>query len=149
VKRGAFAAIALALALLTACSDTSPTVEGTPPGALPHERILGVEAAIHGTATVTRVTAGIEAMDNFFTPTILRGAPGAKVLVILRNGGFTTHNFTLAGGPLVRDIDPGDIREANITFPNSGVLEFFCRFHRDSSGMVGAFRADATLPTPK
>jgi len=140
--------VALA-AILVACSGDSPAVEGTPPASLPHETILGAQVAIHGTSSVTHRTTGIEAMDNFFTPTILRGAPGVKVLVLLRNGGAVTHNFTLPGSDISRDIGPGDLREANVTFPASGSLEFYCRFHRDSSQMIGAFRSDGSIPSPK
>jgi len=142
-------AAALALAtLIGACGSGGPVVEGTPTP-LGHERILGVDVAVHGTTTVTRRTTTIEAMDYYFTPTILRAGPGAKILVIFRNGGFTTHNFSIPSLGISRDVHPGDLREANVVFPSSGVIAFFCRFHRATSAMIGAFEADAAIPTPK
>jgi plastocyanin len=140
---------AFALALLGACAGGNPVIEGTPPSQLPHQQILGVSVVVHGTASVTRRTATIEAMDNYYTPTIFKGAPGAKVLIVLRNGGFTTHNFTFPGLDINTDVKPGDLRDANVTFPASGQLEFFCRFHRTSSAMIGALESDPGLPTPK
>jgi len=124
-------------------------IEGTPPSQLPHQEILGVSVAVHGIASATRRTATIEAMDNYFTPTIMKGAPGARVLIILRNGGFVTHNFTFPGLEINSDVKPGDLRDANVTFPASGKLEFFCRFHRRSSAMIGALESDPALPTPR
>jgi plastocyanin len=147
VRRGA--AAALTVGLLVACAGDNPTVEGTPSAGLPRETIGGVEVAVHGTVRVTHRSTGVEAQDNLFTPTILRGAPGARVLVLLRNGGRVTHNFTLEGTGVGRDVDPGDLREATVTFPASGSLVFFCRFHRDSSAMIGAFQADPSVPTPR
>ncbi len=35
-----------------------------------------------------------------------------------------------------KEIQPGDETETEVTFPQSGQLEFVCKFHQ-SSGMVG------------
>ncbi len=102
---------------------------------------------MHGRAEVTRRVASLEAFDRFFAPTILLGRPGADVKIVLRNGGFLRHNFSLPEQGIDVDIDPGDIRDADVRFPRSGRLAFWCAFHRDA-GMLGALDA-STEPEPQ
>ena len=135
---------------MTACSNSraasAPTASPTPTTS---QRILDVDVLIHANVATARRSAGIEAFDNFFAPTILRGAPGAPIFLILRNGGYHTHNVTLPDLHYAKDIPPGDIRYAQARFPATGVLAFYCRFHRTSSGMIGALEADPSIPAPK
>ena len=42
-----------------------------------------------------------------------------------------------------KEIQPGDEGEVDVTFPQSGQLEFVCRFH-ESKGMVGALQAGSS-----
>ena len=146
LRRGS-AALALAAAFV-ACGSGNPVVH-TPPTPLTHRTILGVDVTVHATANITRHTATVEAMDNYYAPTILRGAPGVRVLLIFRNGGFATHNFTFPALGINIDVAPGDIRQATVTFPSSGEVPFFCRFHRASASMIGAVVADPGIPAPK
>jgi plastocyanin len=84
----------------------------------------------------------IEMYDNYFEPTILKGEPGQKVRIELKNEGKAAHTFTVTEQSVDQEVQPGDEAEADITFPESGELTFACRFHK-SSGMVGAFEASS------
>lgn len=112
------------IAVLGACSSDGPDARPTP------ERV-----------SVRGRTASIEAMDRFFAPTVLTASPGKKVKLVLRNGGFVPHNFTLPEQGIDQDVAPGDIRTAEVVFPSSGRLAFWCAFHRESDAMIGALEA--------
>jgi plastocyanin len=105
--------------------------------------IGGVQAESHGTKDVSGMSdekVEIEMYDNYFEPTILKGEPGQKVSIELKNEGEAAHTFTVSEQNVDQEVQPGDEAEADITFPESGELTFVCRFHK-SSGMVGAFEA--------
>ena len=132
----------LALILgIVACSSGGPDVRETPDSALGRATILGVEVLVHGRVPIRGSNASIEAMDRFFAPTILVGGPGTRVKLVLRNGGFVAHNFTLPEQGIEADVQPGDIRTADVVMPPSGRLPFWCSFHRDSDAMIGALEA--------
>jgi len=134
LRRGYLWVAAAALSLVaTACANGAPAALQPPP----------TDVAIR------RQSAGIEAFDNYFAPKILRGAPGAKVFLILRNGGYRTHNVTIPDLHFSKDVPPGDIRYAQARFPAKGVIAFYCRFHRTSSGMIGSLEADPSIAAPK
>lgn|ERR671923_65593 len=140
---------ALALALMSACGGDSGgggsnggkssgggtiTLEGTP-------------ANNHGTKQVTADSVEVELGDYYFEPTILVGKPGAKVKLELVNNGELEHNINAdvaqvgAAVPLDQDIRSGGGKETvEVTFPDSGQLVFFCKYH-EGDGMVGALRA--------
>ncbi|TMK19653.1 MAG: hypothetical protein E6G68_05690 [Actinobacteria bacterium] len=71
------------------------------------------------------------------------------MFLILRNGGYKTHNVSIPGVHVTRDIPPGDIRYVDARFPASGEIAFYCRFHRASASMIGALQADPSVPAPK
>ena len=74
--------------------------------------------------------------NYYFDPTVLTGKPGQKLTIEVKNTGSTVHNFTLAGGGANKDVQPGQTAKVTVTFPGSGFMEFYCRFHR-RFGMVG------------
>ena len=80
--------------------------------------------------------------DNYFEPTVLKGKPGQKVTLELKNEGKVAHTFTMAAQSVDQEVQPGDEAEADVTFPKSGELGFVCKFHQ-SSGMVGALEASS------
>src|SRR5436309_13302204 len=101
--------------------------------------IMGSQVESHGTKDVTTASGKveIELYDNYFEPTILKGKPGQMVELELKNEGKVMHNLSISGQSIDKDIAPGDEAEADVTFPQSGMLAFNCKFHK-SSGMVGA-----------
>jgi hypothetical protein len=129
------------LTALLACGDRVPIPAQTPSRNLPTQLMLDRSVPVHGQVQVRGTTASIEAFDNFFAPTILAGSAGKAVLILLRNGGEHLHNFSLPGAGFDRDIPPGDIREARIYLPTtSDLVPFYCKYHRDTDSMIGAFR---------
>ena len=101
--------------------------------------IGGVATESHGTKDVSGETGKveIEMYDDFFEPTVLKGTPGQKVTIELKNEGEQAHTFTVTEQSVDQEVQPGDEAEADVTFPESGELTFVCKFH-ESSGMVGA-----------
>ena len=93
----------------------------------------------HGSKEVGNVTSVEVEMDDFyFEPTVLTGNPGQKLTIELKNESKagTLHNFSLSDQNIDQDVQADQSTEVMVTFPQSGFLEFFCKYHK-SSGMVG------------
>jgi len=91
----------------------------------------------HGSKDVSGASsAKVEQDDFYFNPTIITGTPGQKITIKLENEGSTTHNFTLEDQSIDQDVTQGSDATVTVTFPQSGILEFYCKFHK-SQGMVG------------
>ena len=82
--------------------------------------------------------AKLELDDDYFEPTVLKVTPGQKLKLELENEGESEHNLTSTDMSIDQDVEPGESAEVNITFPDSGTISFFCKYHK-SSGMAGAF----------
>ena len=124
----------------TASQPTSPgetSTEGTPTESTGGTMTIGSDAANdHGTGTVSGDSIEVE-LDNFyFEPTVIVGTPGAQVKLELKNDSQTLHNFTLQDQTIDEDVLAGEDDNVTVTFPASGFLEFFCKYHK-ASGMVG------------
>ena len=108
--------------------------------------IAGEKANDHGTKTVSGSSFELEAdndgSDYYFDPTILKGTPGQKVKLEIKNEGDTKHNFTIEDQKIDADIDPGKTVEVTVTFPQSGQVEFHCEYH-ENLGMRGALEASS------
>ena len=107
--------------------------------------IAGMQTESHGTKDVSDETGKveIEMYDDYFEPTVLKGTPGQKVELELKNEGENPHTLTISDQSVDKEIQPGDEGEVEVTFPQSGQLEFVCRFH-ESKGMVGALQAGSS-----
>ena len=107
--------------------------------------IAGTAAESHGTKDVSGETGKveIELYDNYFEPTVLKGKPGQKVELELKNEGKAAHTFTLSEQSVDKEIQPGDETETKVTFPQTGELKFVCKFHQ-SSGMIGALQVGSS-----
>ena len=93
----------------------------------------------HGSKEVDNITSVEVEMDDFyFGPTVLTGSPGQKLTIELKNESKagTLHNFSLSDQNIDQDVQADQSTEVTVTFPQSGFLEFFCKYHK-SSGMVG------------
>ena len=93
-----------------------------------------------GSATVTGTSIAITAEDDLdFKPTFIQGAPGATVMVAIKNTGHLLHTFTVTSQHIDEEIKPGETDTVRVTIPANGApAPFHCRFHK-SSGMQGAF----------
>ena len=100
--------------------------------------IAGVKANDHGTKAVEDSgKTEVELDDFYFKPTVLEGKPGQKVTLELKNEGNTEHTFTIDSQSVDQELGPGEEAEVDVTIPKSGVVSFYCKFHK-SSGMAGA-----------
>lgn len=113
----------------------APTVTVSPPVSLSGKvtDLDNVDLRQEGTTASIMVVA----YDYVFAPTFIRVAPGATVKVFLQNSGTANHTFTVDGQPVDASLDKGKTATADVKAPSSGVVTFYCRFHR-SSGMQGA-----------
>lgn len=99
-----------------------------------------VAANDHGTKDVSGESkVEVELDDDYFEPTVLEGKPGERVTLELKNEGGSEHNLTIEELKIDQDVEPGDEAEVEVTFPESGTLTFYCKYHR-GQGMAGAFR---------
>jgi plastocyanin len=107
--------------------------------------IAGQAATDHGSMDVTGTEEVDLEMDNFnFEPTVLEGEAGQTLTFELENEGDVTHTFTIDELEVDEEVQPGDKGEAEVTFPDSGALVFYCRFHQ-SGGMLGALSVGGAL----
>jgi plastocyanin len=128
----ALLACALALAV-SACGGGSEESEG---GGT--TQIAGVAAADHGTKSVAgQDELELELDDDYFEPTVLQGDAGQTLKLKLENEGGAEHNLTLEAQGIDQDVEPGGKAEVSVTFPDSGEVSFYCKYHK-SSGMAGA-----------
>jgi plastocyanin len=128
---GAFAMLA------SACSKGGGTIT-----------INGEKANDHGTKTVSGSTFTLEADNDgpkfYFDPTVLKGTPGQKVTIIVKNVGNTKHNFTIESEKINEDVNTPGTSSApiTVTWPQSGIIEFHCEYHA-TLGMVGELEASS------
>jgi len=134
--------------LVAACGGDSPQVGGSPtqgatPTATPTEgeggtiTIAGREANDHGSLSVAgQDEIELEVDDFYFQPTLLQGQAGQSLTIELRNEGTAAHNFSLTEQNVDQDLEAGEDAKVTVTFPDSGMLAFFCKFHA-GQGMVG------------
>ena len=130
----AFVVFAVAAMLGAACGKGRTTTIG------------GQKANDHGTKTVSGSSFELEAdndgKDFYFNPTILKGNPGEKVTLEIKNEGSVKHNFTVESQEIDEDLNPDQTVNVTVTFPSSGVVGFHCEYHQ-KLGMVGALEASS------
>jgi len=90
-----------------------------------------------GTKKVKSGKIEVELDDFDIKPTFIQGKPGQKVTVELKNEGSTNHTFTIDSENVDKELSPGKKAKVEVTIPDHGATNFYCRFHK-SSGMQGA-----------
>jgi plastocyanin len=103
--------------------------------------IAGLSANDHGSKQVSGKTE-VELDDYYFEPTVLKGKPGSKVTLELKNEGKVEHNFSIDAQHIDKDIDAGEGATVAVTIPQSGELSFYCKYHKNM-GMAGALAASS------
>jgi plastocyanin len=144
MKRGVVIVAGCVLLLTTAgCGSSSSSSSGGTTteesgGGGGQRSIAGVNANDHGTKAVEdKGKTEVELDDFYFEPTVLEGKPGQKVTLELKNEGNSEHSFTIDSQNVDQELGPGEEAEVDVTIPKSGVVSFYCKFHK-SSGMAGA-----------
>jgi plastocyanin len=143
---GLLAATLVAMLVLAACGGNEPSASAGGGGERSEASggeseggtlsIEGEDANDHGSEEVTARTTSLEQDDYYFEPTVLQGKAGQKVSIELENEGDAAHTFTIDDQNIDEEVQPGDSTEVDVTFPDSGNVVFYCRFHR-SQGMLG------------
>jgi plastocyanin len=87
--------------------------------------------------TATQVEASNSGSTFSFTPATLTGSAGQSLTITVKNVGSTPHTFTIDGQSVDVEVQPGSQADVTVTFPDSGSVEFYCRFHV-GSGMKGS-----------
>ncbi len=100
----------------------------------------------HGTKEVKgQAERELEADDYYFKPTFLRGAPGQTLRLEIENESSTLHNISIPEQHIDKDIPPKGKVVVEVTFPPSGLVRFFCKFHAPL-GMSGALLTGEAAP---
>jgi plastocyanin len=139
------AGVLLVVLMFGAACSKSKTSESTGGGESGGGQIkIGSDTANdHGTEAVSggsfELEADNEEGDFYFKPTILTGTAGQKVTLEVKNEGDTEHNFSIDDQTIDQDLEAGKSAEVDVTFPQSGVVEFYCKYHR-TSGMAGELK---------
>lgn len=94
--------------------------------------------------TVIQTAPTIRMVDDAFQPNVLRAPPDSTIRIELRNDGLHPHNFSNVERRISTDVPPGGTRTVTLLTQPSGLLPFFCRFHRDSASMIGMIDVDPT-----
>jgi plastocyanin len=105
-------------------------------------------ASDHGTKDVTTSqTLELEVDSYYFEPTFLRGAAGQALTLEIKNDAKITHNFSVKGQASDMDIPAEGTTAVKVTFPQSGVVQFFCKYHT-GQGMNGELLVGNATPQP-
>jgi plastocyanin len=92
----------------------------------------------HGTKDLSgKPSADVELDDFYFEPTTLEGEPGQKISLRLENAGTVEHNLSLPEQDIDQDVEKGEKASVKLTFPKSGTLRFFCKYH-EAQKMAGS-----------
>ena len=151
--RTGIALFALTLVIVgAACRGQRGTGEtvGTPPASAPPATespqggdltLDGQKPNDHGSRSVVgEDSEDVELDDNYFAPTVLEGSAGQRFTVRLKNEAGTAHTFTIDEQQIDEELQPDEESSVTVTFPQSGTVIFYCRFHR-GAGMFGALQA--------
>ena len=87
----------------------------------------------------------LEVDEYYFEPAFLRGTPGQKLKLEIENESNTLHSFSIPEQKLDMDIPPKGKVVVEVTFPPSGVVRFFCKFHSEL-GMNGELLSGDAVP---
>jgi len=133
LKTGSAFSLALLVALmLVAASCGGGDEEG---GTI---SVGGEQANDHGSQDVSGENElDLELDDFYFEPTVINGTAGEKLTLHLENEGSTEHNFSVTDQAIDQDVEEGEKADVTVTFPDSGTLVFFCKYHQNM-GMRGA-----------
>ena len=136
------------LLMLAALFSLAPFFTASPAEA-PKERSMtlgDLTFSDHGTKDVKgQGELDLEADNYYFEPTFLRGTPGQKLKLEIENTSSTLHNFSIAEQHIDVDIPRKGKAVVEVTFPPSGVVVFFCKFHQ-SRGMNGELLSGEVKP---
>ena len=131
------AAIAASLFVATACSSSSSSSSSAGSGSTSTSTSTSSTSSSAGVTDVTgKSTFEIDQANFSFTPSTLGGSAGQKITFTIKNVGSVPHTFTIDSMNVDVTVSPGSETTVDVTFPTSGTVEFYCKFHK-ASGMTG------------
>jgi plastocyanin len=83
-------------------------------------------------------TLSLATQDFKFVPTTLTATAGKPVTVTVKNNGQAEHNFSISSLQVDKDVEKGATQTVTFTPSQSGTVQFFCKYHKDTQGMVGS-----------
>src|SRR5262249_45662362 len=100
----------------------------------------GITYADHGTKDGRGLSnVELEADHYYCEPTSRRCVPGQKLRLVLESEASTLHNITIPALGIDKNIAPKGKVQLDVTFPASGALTFYCKFH-GPLGMKGMLK---------
>jgi plastocyanin len=106
-------------------------------GVFPSHMRYGGEQSVQGQEKTTVAVVRFGEGRPAFSPTILVGTPHQRIDVVIDNQTPVLHNFSTVDDKIDQNIAPGKSITVTLTFPGSGYLWFFCKYHLQDS-QVGA-----------
>src|SRR5438067_2019232 len=141
---GRVAVLAFVTVLVTAgCSSSGKSSYNSGNSGGPSSTSAARQITVNGQSVVVRgekaVSGAVDIRvdDNAFTPNVLTAPAGSTVTLNLTNAGGSLHNISEPGESIDHDLPKGASFAATLHVRASGQLVFFCKYHRDESGMVG------------
>jgi YVTN family beta-propeller protein len=129
-------------------ASAPPAAADSAPPAVQSIKLGETTFSDHGTRDARgQAELDLEADDYYFGPTFLHGQPGQQLKLEVENESGTFHNISVPGLQIDRDIPPHGTTEIEVTFPQSGAMRFFCKFHA-ALGMNGELLAGDAPPQP-
>ena len=129
---------------LAACGSSSSSVANASTSPSPASSPSPSSPPCPGSAPVAGgATIRVEARDYCFDPSALNLVAGQKATVMLVNKGTKEHNLSI-GGTDVGEAQPGETATLTFTPATAGSVQFFCKYHKDSNGMVGTATVTGT-----
>ena len=131
-------ALAASLFVSTACSSSSSSSAAS--GNSTSTTSSSSETSSSSAADVADVTGKstfeIGQENFFFSPSTIDGSAGQEITFTVKNDGSAPHTFTIDSMNVDVTVQPGDESTVDVTFPTSGTVEFYCKFHK-TMGMTG------------
>jgi plastocyanin len=89
---------------------------------------------------------GLDAGDFYYKGTFIHGEPGQTLTLEINNVAGQVHNISIPGQAVDTDIPPDSARvNVDVTFPTSGGVQFFCKYHT-ARGMNGLLLVGDATP---
>jgi len=129
-----------AVLLLGACGDDNGGSDssGSDSGGGSDPVQLSGEVNDEGTEDATGGNSlEVEADDFSFGPTFIKATPGSTLTLTVTNEGDANHTFTVDDENIDTEVEPGASADVDVTVPDDGSVNFYCRFHI-GQGMQGA-----------
>ncbi|HEY8740451.1 MAG TPA: cupredoxin domain-containing protein [Candidatus Dormibacteraeota bacterium] len=90
----------------------------------------------------------LDAQNYRFNPATVTARAGDKITVTVNNRDGVEHNFSISELGVSQDIEKGESKSVTFTATGSNNLQFFCKYHKATNGMVGTLNLGGTNAAP-